>query len=660
MSQKLAPIAAAWREKITRGIEKRKPWLQNAKQCELFYAAAPGWMWSDEYRSKFKLDDVKPKFHMTVAKAFEFVALYGPSLYWKNPIRTCKPKERLEIVPEDLMFLGVNDLNTVNMIGQQMQTERRRLELTSKLTSLWLNYTPNEQVGGGLKAHSKLATIDALVKGRGCLTVEPYQYPGSDRKLTGAFYMSPYDLVIDPDADTIWNASWMAIRCVHPVWQFVQKYAQYGVTEEIAKRYANHSTNNGVAENSRAREDDGLRKTLGESYDCIVYWKIYSKGGLGARLANNLDANPELKQLDTAIGDYPFLIIPDQTPDIVFNCPNEVFNQATPPNPEDLAGRFAWPIPYWKDGKWPVDILDFNPVPGSVWPIAPLTPGMGELMFMNIIMSFLPTRIVSSSRDFIQCPKALEESVNDVFSKGLDLSVFGIPTEFASSPQGVISFLQHPPLNTDLWTILDRVALAFDKRVGLSELMYGYNPGATSRTAEDAAMKREALSVRPDDMATSVEEWQTEVAKKENICTQLFIGANDVKPVIGEVGSLLWGQLIMARPIEDVLRETDVSIEAGSARKPNKDRDVANAAQALQYFLPVLMQYSMQSGDVNPVNAIIEQWGDANDMDMTGFLLQPPPPPQIPIDQNGQPIPQGAPMPQQAAPQQPPMPGVAA
>lgn len=663
MTQTLAPIATAWRAKITKGIEKRKPWLENARQLELFYSGASDWMWKAEHREKYQLETLAPKFHLGLSKAFEFVSLYGPSLYWQNPQRQVQPKEKLELKPSDLQFLGIQDQFAAQQVAMQMEMQKDKSALTSQLVSLWLNYTPGEQTGGGLKGHSELATNDALVKGRGCMTVEPYRYPDSKRTLTGGFYLSPYDVVIDPDAETLWSASWIAIRCVHPLWEFVKKYAQYGVTEEIAKKYAIKSSNNGKSENSKSQEEEGLRKTLGESFDSIVYWKVYSNGGVGTRLANMNEPISDLKNIDDVIGDHAFLVIPDAISDCVFNAPNEIFDSVTPPTPEDLQARFAWPIPYWKAGKWPVAFLDFYKIPGSVWPMAPLGPSVGLLTFINVVISYLPQRIISSARDFITCPKALKKEIEDLFAKGLDLSVFGVDMEFAGNK--IVEFIQHPTVNSDMWRVLDEVMQAFEKSSGLSELMYGGNPGATSRTAEDASMKRQALSVRPDHMATKVEEWQTEVAEMEHICTQIFITSEDVRPVMGDVGAMFWQQLIMTRPIEDVLREVDVSIEAGSARKPNKDRDVANLSQAMQMLAPTLSQFGMETGNFDPYNALVRQWGIANDMKTDEMMIPPPPPPmpmQPPsgqqVDQNGQPIQQPPQDAQQGQPPQggPPMP----
>ena len=226
-------------------------------------------------------------------------------------------------------------------------------------------------------------------------------------------------------------------------------------------------------------------------------------------------------------------------------------------------------------------------------------------------------------------PKALKDEFEKLFKNGEDLAVFGVEQDFvANAGTKVADFLTQPQVNMDAWQIIDRVAQMFDKRVGLSDLMYGYNPGAASRTAEDANIKRSALSVRPDHMLAQVEEWQTEVANLEHVCTQMFITPNDVVGRMGSEGAMLWERVIMSRNIDDVLRDTQIGIEAGTSRKPNKDTDSANITQALQIFMPVMQAWSQMTGNPDTLNAMITEWGKANDMDTSGMMLPAPPPPQ--------------------------------
>src|SRR5690606_33837567 len=106
--------------------------------------------------------------------------------------------------------------------------------------------------------------------------------------------------------------------------------------------------------------------------------------------------------------------------------------------------------------RWPVQCLDFYSVPRKVWPMAPLAPGMGELVFLNIMLSNLCNRIWSSSRDFVACLKSVEKEVRAVMESGNDFSVVGLP-EISDNLERILKFIQQPQVNLDVWRILDAV-----------------------------------------------------------------------------------------------------------------------------------------------------------------------------------------------------------
>jgi len=84
----------------------------------------------------------------------------------------------------------------------------------------------------------------------------------------------------------------------------------------------------------------------------------------------------------------------------------------------------------------------------------------------------------------------------------------------------------------------------------------------------------------------------------------------------------------MKQSLESIVFELDVRIEAGSIRKPNRERDIANVNSAVQVWQPILVQYGQLTGDFQPINHLSKLWAKAYDMDAKGFQLQPPPPPQ--------------------------------
>ncbi len=79
-----------------------------------------------------------------------------------------------------------------------------------------------------------------------------------------------------------------------------------------------------------------------------------------------------------------------------------------------------------------------------------------------------------------------------------------------------------------------------------------------------------------------------------------------------------------------MFHQTDVRVEAGSARKPNREKDAANMQQAMQVLGPLVTQYAQMTGDNNPLNALIEDWAKSIELaDPERYLLRQPmlPPP---------------------------------
>ena len=55
----------------------------------------------------------------------------------------------------------------------------------------------------------------------------------------------------------------------------------------------------------------------------------------------------------------------------------------------------------------------------------------------------------------------------------------------------IVQFLQHPPVNGDIWKMIQAVEDNFDKRVGLTELMYGRRgPRRSARRARRTSATR--------------------------------------------------------------------------------------------------------------------------------------------------------------------------
>ena len=664
----LLPLVNGWLGKIAEAKAARRQFDDEAEQCVSFFGDACGFMWSDKFKSKFLGGKVNPTFKITIQKAFELVALYAPVLCWKHPGRVMKPRKLLDIPPdvfgptaqeemqeqmqamqEQLQGLPPEMAQQVtqriqqqfsqpsqgDLLRQMYAKEQKDVLAKSKTRSLlleaWLNYTPTEMPGGGLAKHMQMGCTEALVKGRSCLWPEKYSLPGSERILTGCFYDTVDNLLIDPDATSLFDAKWIARKCTHPIWQVAREYK---IPESDLKGRGARETAGGRGERMGG-DRNNMKRAQGKTFDSITYWKIWSKGGCGARLTG-MDTG--LKDaFDKVVGDYAYLVVAEGCQYPLNIKPSMLLDPEL--GDEAVAEAFDWPVPYWKDDKWPVACLDFYPrlgkygVPASAWPRAPMAPGLGELTYINMFMSHLAGRVWSSSRDFIAVLESASQYVEPALTSGADLAIIKLP-EIHKAIDEVLKFVQQPQVNKDAFIMIDRMTQSFERRVGLNELLYGLNPGGTqSRTATDTEAKKDYLSVRPDYMAGCVEEWMTEASDLEKICTRWHVEAPDVVDLVGNTGARLWQEFITDEDPELVFRETRCTIQAGSAKKPNRQKDSQNLQAAMPILVPELSKHADVTGDTGPINALVVHYGEAAELDVSDYRMgprvpQPPPPEQ--------------------------------
>lgn len=623
------PLATGWMGKLEAAERYRAKWKEIADECKMFFSRSASAMWDAAYQRKFWKGMPTPRFRMTLNKAFEFVALVGPNLMWDVPHRNVEPKKPLEIPQE--IFGDVQNDPMAQMFQQQAMQEHQQTMVQDKalagLLGAWLNYTPREMPDGGLIEQSYMATLDAMLTGRGCLWVRPYRMPEGRTTLTGAFREPPDRLLIDPDFNSLGEAKWISLKHIATT-SDVEK--RFKLPPGSMKKAASLESMTSLA----ALPDDPNRnseRAAGQTNDRMVYYEIWSKTGCGCRLTG-MDVSVKT-HLEETVGDYAYIVIAPNVP-YPLNCPTELLRAGA--STDQVRERFKWPIETWRDMSWPVRCLDFYPDTDHSWPIAPLAPGLGQLKFLNTMFSHVCNRIWSSSRDFIAIAQAAFADLEKFFKEGEDQVL--IPIKDAVGPiRNSVDFLQQPQTNLDVWRIIEAVSESFDKAVGLTPVLYAMNPGDTqARSAEETKAKAAAAGTRPEYMSKRVIEWQSNVAALEAFCARLFITGQDVYPLLGSTGAMLWDKLVRSSDIEKVLRQFNYTVSASSIRRPNRDRDVANLNEALSRFLPVYQAAYQATGDPTAINAIMRKWGETVDMDMSDVLIGPPPPPSPEVQQQQQ------------------------
>ena len=659
----LAPIAKRWLECVKQGEKHKKPFADDAKEAMGFYASDPEAMWGPENSRSYNKGIDAPAMRICVNRVWEAVRLFSSVIHHRNPTRAVNAKQ-YPVVPPQL--LGIFPQPPVPQMGpdgpvmgpdgqpvmmpdpgiqmyeqgmqQQMFAQERR-GIIAKLLEDYLNYTPNEL---DLKKHSRKVVEEAFIKGAGVWWHELYQPPGSSVKMAGSFYDSVDNLVWDPDADEFEDIRWAARKRVQPLDEVA---AKFGLTREDLKGHI-ESYSSRADENERGYE---FRKKNGKTNDLICYWEIYSKTGFGDRLK---DADKDLRGKFDSLGPNCYIVVAEGV-EFPLNLPPALLQEEVDETgiPQEMFMRAQWPIPFWAEpAGWPFTLLAWHGKPGYSWPISLIRPGIGELRFINWAMSFLATRIAVSSQTLIGVAKSadpdLKAKILDRGEKGFN--IIEISEAVGRSVNDVISVFQTPGATQDMYNIIAEVTALFDRRVGLTELLYGMTRNQF-RSAAEAQVKAEQISVRPDDYANILEDALSEVARKEALLARWLIYPQDVAPVLGPMAAQAWQMHVQGESPDSIVREYDYRVEAGSARKPNIATRIENITQAMQILAPI-SQGMLQAGRPELFNALLEDWGKAMQVDVTRYMVPPPPPPPgPPPPQEGAPPP---PPPEQAPPQQ--------
>jgi len=664
----LAPIAKGWLKLIGLAETHKKPFTDDAKEAMGFYASDPSMMWENTYamgERGYNRGIDPPAFRMTVNRVWEAVRLFSAVIHHRNPNRVVSPRQFPIVGPQ---LLGIFPQPPVPQMGpqgpvigpdgrpvmmpdpgimayqqgmQQQQFAYERRKVVSKLLEDYLNYTPNEL---DLKRHSRKVVEEAFIKGAGVWWHELYQPPGSNVKMAGSFFDSIDNLVWDPDADEFEDIRWAARKRVQPVDEVA---AKFGLSVEDLKGHSESYT-------SRVNEDQRgykQQQRAGKTADLICYWEIYSKIGFGDRLK---DSDKDLRGKFESMGPNCYIVVAEGV-DFPLNCPPKMLQEEVDETgiPQQLFVNTQWPIPFWAEpGGWPFTLLAWHGKPGYSWPISLIRPGIGELRFINWAMSFLATRIAASSQVLIGVAKAADENLKSKLLEKAEggFKIVEISEGIGRSVNDVISVFNLPGVTEDMYRIIAEVTSLFDRRVGLTELIYGMTRNQF-RSAAEANVKAEQISVRPDDYANTLEDALSDVARKESLLARWLIEPQDVAPLMGPMAAQAWDMHVRQEDPDAIVREYDYRVEAGSARKPNIATKTENMNNLMQVMMPVA-QGMLQAGQPQLFNTLLAKWGEVNQMDVADFAVPPPPPPPPP----GPPQPEGPPQgpPQEGPPPQPP------
>lgn len=654
-SNPLRQIVQTWVKKLKAAEAYKKPFNDDAKEASSFYDGDHNWMWKDAYargERGYNSSIAPPSFRMQLNKVFELVEIFASVIYHRNPVRTVSVMEYPEI-PGDIMGLPEDpdpmqettpeQQQLIGVVAAEVEQKKQR-KLGASLLEHYLNWTPVEL---DLKRQARMVVNEAMIKGAGVFwtemiiadTTTDSQMP--PMKMVGSFYDTVDNLLVDPDFDNADDQLWCARKMIRPISEVAE---QYGIPIEELEKHYEKDTPTLNREPKDKKKKDGTNKLL-------TFYKIWSKTGMGDRLK---DAPKENKGVFDPLGKYGYLVVCEGVP-YPLNVPPEVLEEEVNEEtglPDSLLTRTAWPIPFYADPQgWPYTMLAFHRKPGYSWPVSHIRPAIGELRLLNWCFSFLATRIATSCETVVAVTKAADQDIKDQLlapSEG-GFKIIELSELLGRKVEDIVSVFQMPPVTKDLWDIISAILDQFAQRTGLSELVYGYTR-SMFRSAAEATIKNENISIRPDNMANELEDCMSLLARREALAARWLLEPVDVAPVIGPLGAAGWQQTINSVDIVALTRDFLFRIEAGSARKPNKATRVEQMQMSVQTLGPILSQL-VGAGLPGPFNALMSDWAESLDIDPTPYLVPPPPPPAEP------PMPPGAPPPPQQQLPGPPSPG---
>ena len=631
-SSPLRQLVRTWTKKFEAAIKYKKPFADDAKEAAMFFDGDHNWMWKDSYargEKGYNSSVAPPAFRMQVNKVFELIEIFGAVIYHRNPVRTVTLYKQPDLPPDayglpaDMAMLTPEQTQLMGVAQADAQARTSR-DVARQLLESYLNYTPNEL---DLKRQAKKFVNEGLMKGMGVLWPELIEIEASGSepiRMVGSFYDSVDNLLIDPDFDNMDDMLWCARRCIRPLEEVA---VEYQIPEEDLARHLDGNT-----EIKADNEPRNTKKKSGQTQRLVTYYKVWSKCGAGDRFK---DAPKESRGVFDSLGKYCYLVICEGV-DYPLNLPPAVMQEEPDPQtgiPQSVMLGMAWPVPYYLDpGGWPFVPLAFHPKPGYAWPISHIKPAVAELRMLNWGMSFLASRIATSCETIIAVQKAADQEFKDQLlapSEG-GFKIIELAELLGRRVEDVISTFQLPQVTKDLWDILTAVADQFAQRTGLTELAYGYTRNQF-RSAAEATIKQENVSVRPDNMANDLEDAMSTLARREALAARWLLEPKDVAPVLGPMGAIAWEQHVAKRDLVSLTRDFLFRVEAGSARKPNKASRVEQMTLAIQTLGPILAPLA-SGGVVGPFNALMRDWAMSLDIDATPYLIPaPPPPPEAPL-----------------------------
>lgn len=604
-----------WLEHIRRAAAvKNRQFNETATRLWQFYGDGDHkFMFKEQGKTRSgKVPIPEPSAIVTVNLTAEYVRMMLPFIHNKAPNREVTV-ERPPLPPDP-------------QGGGMPWGNNRDFEVYSARLQQWaLNRLAN---ANNLRGEGRVSCTEGMVKGRGLV------WHGLRGDTPVSTFGSVDELFVDPDSEKILEAGYIIRRRRWPAWKLAERF---GVPVEMVRGTAASHREYAVEETNET-EDPDLNSTR-DTKDLVTFYEVYSRIGIGHRFNGTTEEFRALGEWVDQAGPNVYLVILPGFGSPV-NLPAHLLGQMSL---DEVRARLSWPIRFHEcQDPWPCSMLDFYPHPRRCWPSSPLEPAVPLQEYMNWAYSLALVSMRSTCRKILVADSTLNEQIRDKLAQGEDFLV--ITADNVEDVKRLITVVDFPDMPEQFFRTLQLADQQFRQSTGLVELMYG-SSGRQMRSSAEAQIRQQNMSIRPEDMADIVEDWHKRIAIKEAVALRMETSGGTVARWAGEPYSegpdhrplsagpvtQAWLQGVHTDDPAIAASQYAYGIEAGTGRRKNIQKQLADVQEALQFmFQPALQNYQM-TGDPRIVNGLIRWWSDAHEVPPTiaeSMLLPSAPPPQ--------------------------------
>jgi hypothetical protein len=462
-------IADFWSRRIRAGLKAKSEYDSIAEEVMDFFKSDHARLYED-MATRQHFMDFQGSACLSIPKIAQMRNALGPRLYHAKPTRTVTP-------------------STDDGVMRGLALSLRR----------YLNYTVREAKFA--KQHRK-AIDDGLLRGRGLLMVTWDDV----RKVVTSRYVSSQDFVFDPDFDDIEDAAWIAIRMREPFWKTERRVTEKWRIRDL-KAKVERSDTHAPRENTESRASTGPE--VAGSAEVLEYWIVLSKMGKGFRGADMTDG----ERFDDS-EDYCRLEI--------------VLDHGVP------IAEGKWDIPLYLDKDWPVAYFDPIETLDSRWPespggqILPLQKGVDLYTSLNLVANKNRNRIV------VLGDARLEAKIQSQLRNGTSADYLSVDLPPGMSLESLVKVLDFGGGST-LESAGEREFLLaqMEATTGVTNAITGAEEqDAKDRSATASQMRLSAADARVADFKQKVEEFSTDIARKEALTVRLMLDVEDVSRIV--------------------------------------------------------------------------------------------------------------------------------